>query len=180
MTLDSCAEAIGITWAAHDVGLSAAISFTVETDGRIPGETSLATAIAEVDVAARPEYFMINCAHPSHMEPAFGGPGDGRKQGTPRPWAERILGVRYNASERSRAEVDESPDLDRGDIDALAAGHARLEPLLPRLVVVGGCCGTDASHVRRLWRAAQVLSGDGQLRRLRGTHQGRELLEFLA
>ena len=40
MTLDTCAEAVGITTAAHDAGLPAAISFTVETDGRprhVPG-----------------------------------------------------------------------------------------------------------------------------------------------
>ena len=155
MTLGTRAEAIGITRAAHDVGLPAAISFTVETDGRLPDGTSLATAIAEVEAAARPEYFMINCAHPSHIEPAF----DGRVAHQPRaarPWATRILGVRYNASERSHAELDESADLDRGDPDALAAGHARLAPFLPRLVVLGGCCGTDASHVSRLWRTAEV------------------------
>jgi len=155
MTLGTRAEAIGVTRAAHDVGLPAAISFTVETDGRLPDGTALATAIADVDAAARPEYFMINCAHPSHIEPAF----DDRVARQPwasRPWAARILGVRYNASERSHAELDESADLDRGDPDALAAGHARLAPFLPRLVVLGGCCGTDASHVSRLWRTAEV------------------------
>jgi S-methylmethionine-dependent homocysteine/selenocysteine methylase len=155
MTLGTCAEAIGITLAAHDVGLPAAISFTVETDGRLPDGTSLATAIAEVDATARPEYFMINCAHPSHIEPAFDEAGVACQPRAPEPWTDRILGVRYNASERSHAELDESADLDRGDPDALAAGHARLAPLLPRLVVLGGCCGTDAAHVSRLWRAAQ-------------------------
>jgi homocysteine S-methyltransferase len=152
MTLGTRAEAIGITRAAHDVGLPAAISFTVETDGRLPDGTLLATAIAEVDAAARPEYFMINCAHPSHIEPAFGGRIAGQPRAA-RPWADRILGVRYNASERSHAELDEAADLDRGDPDALTVGHARLAPFLARLAVLGGCCGTDASHVSRLWRA---------------------------
>jgi len=155
MTLGARAEAIGITRAAHDVGLPAAISFTVETDGRLPDGTLLATAIAEVDAAARPEYFMINCAHPAHIEQAF-EESVARQPRAARPWADRILGIRYNASERSHAELDESADLDRGDPDALAAGHARLAPFLPRLVVLGGCCGTDASHVSRLWRTAKV------------------------
>jgi len=153
MTLGTRAEAIGVTRAAHDVGLPAAISFTVETDGRLPDGTSLATAIAEVDAAAHPEYFMINCAHPSHIEPAL-DVGDARQPRAPEPWIDRILGVRYNASERSHAELDESADLDRGDPDALAAGHAQLAPFLPCLVVLGGCCGTDASHVSRMWRTA--------------------------
>ncbi len=146
MTIGTCAEAAGITLAAHDAGLPVTISFTVETDGRLPDGTRLGTAIAEVDAAAGPEYFMINCAHPSHIAAAFDEEnGD---------WASRVLGVRYNASERSHAELDEAPDLDRGDLEVLAAGHARLAPRLPGLVVLGGCCGTDASHVRRLWRSA--------------------------
>ena len=159
MTLGTRAEAIGITRAAHDVGLPAAISFTVETDGRLPDGTSLATAIAEVDAAARPEYFMINCAHPSHIAPAFDRldrVGQPDQPGAPGIWKDRILGVRYNASERSHAELDESPDVDRGDLDVLADGHARLAPHLPGLVILGGCCGTDASHVSRLWRTAEV------------------------
>ena len=58
MTLDTCAEAIGITTAAHD-------------REHQPGE--------------------------------------------PARWADRVLGVRYNASERSHAELDEAADPDRGD-----------------------------------------------------------------
>jgi homocysteine S-methyltransferase len=156
LTLDTCAEAIGITMAAHDAGLPVAISFTVEGDGRLPDGTLLDAAIAEVDAAARPEYFMINCAHPSHIAPAFDRldrAGQPDQPATPRTWTDRILGVRYNASERSHAELDESPDLDRGDLEVLAAGHALLAPHLPGLVILGGCCGTDAIHVRHLWQA---------------------------
>jgi homocysteine S-methyltransferase len=159
MTIDTCAEAIGITVAAHDAGLPVAISFTVEGDGRLPDGTLLGAAIAEVDAAARPEYFMINCAHPSHIVPAFDRldrAGQPDQPGTPRIWKDRILGVRYNASERSHAELDESPDLDRGNLEVLAAGHALLAPHLPGLVILGGCCGTDATHVRHLWQAAQI------------------------
>ena len=49
---------------AH-VGLPAVVSFTVETDGRLPTGQNLAEAVAEVDAAtgSAPAYYMINCAH---------------------------------------------------------------------------------------------------------------------
>ena len=143
LTLTSTGEAIGIVQAARAAGLPVAISFTVETDGQLPGGIPLARAIAEVDDAARPDYFMVNCAHPAHIGPALAEPGGGR---------DRIAGVRYNASAKSHAELDQATDLDDGDPQLLAAAHAQLVPLLPRLSVVGGCCGTDARHVAALWR----------------------------
>jgi homocysteine S-methyltransferase len=59
--------------------------------------------------------------------------------------------VRYNASTRSHAELDEAADLDEGDIGLLADRHRRLAADLPALAIVGGCCGTDARHVEALW-----------------------------
>ena len=144
LTLTSTGEAIGIVQAARAAGLPETISFTVATDGRLPGGPSLAQAIAEVDDAAGPDYFMVNCAHPTHIEPALAEPG---------PWRERLVGVRYNASAKSHAELDQATELDEGSPRLLAAAHAQLSPLLPRLSVVGGCCGTDARHVAALWRA---------------------------
>ena len=142
LTLTSTGEAIGIVRAARAAGLPVAISFTVETDGRLPGGIPLARAITEVDEAARPDYFMVNCAHPSHIRPALAEPGG---------WRERIAGVRYNASAKSHAELDEATGLDDGNPRLLAAAHAQLALLLPRLAVIGGCCGTDARHVAALW-----------------------------
>ena len=69
----------------------------------------------------------------------------------PGGWRERIRGVRYNASTRSHAELDEAADLDEGDIGLLADRHRRLAGELPSLAIVGGCCGTDARHVGALW-----------------------------
>jgi methionine synthase I (cobalamin-dependent) len=59
--------------------------------------------------------------------------------------------VRYNASTRSHAELDRATALDAGDVDELRRGHAPLRRQLPSLAVVGGCCGTDSTHVAALW-----------------------------
>ena len=142
-TLTDVGEAIGIVAAAREVGLPIAISFTVETDGRLPGGSSLAQAIPEVDHARRPEYFLVNCAHPTHI--ASGLREDG-------PWRERILGIRANASAKSHAELDEATELDEGDPSSLAAAQHELARALPNLSIIGGCCGTDARHVAALWR----------------------------
>ena len=141
-TLTSVGEATGIVRAARAAGVPVAISFTVETDGRLAGGETLAEAIVAVDAAASPEYFQVNCAHPVHLAAALAEPGE---------WRERIRGVRYNASARSHAELDEAEDLDEGDIGLLAGRHRELVPGLPALTIVGGCCGTDARHVSALW-----------------------------
>ena len=143
LTLTYADEAIGIARAAADVGLPAAISFTVETDGRLPSGQPLGEAIEQVDqeTGGAPAYYMVNCAHPTHFEGALAA-GE--------PWLERVLGVRANASMRSHAELDEADELDEGDPGELAAGYLRLGEKLPRLSVLGGCCGTDHRHVEAI------------------------------
>jgi homocysteine S-methyltransferase len=98
--------------------------------------------VASVDADTPPAYFMVNCAHPQHLLPAFDQPG---------PWVERIRGVRANASTRTHAELDEAETLDEGDLGVLVSSHRALEQWLPALEIVGGCCGTDARHVAALW-----------------------------
>jgi S-methylmethionine-dependent homocysteine/selenocysteine methylase len=141
-TLTGAGEAIGIVRAARDAALPVAISFTVEVDGRLPDGTTLPAAIAMVDAAARPDYFMLNCAHPTHLAAALTDGGD---------WRSRIAGLRVNASERSHEELDAATELDEGDPAELARAQDRLRPLLPNLAVIGGCCGTDARHVAAMW-----------------------------
>ena len=51
ITMNNADEAIGITRAARAAGMPVVISFTVETDGRLPTGQSLQEAIAEVDAA---------------------------------------------------------------------------------------------------------------------------------
>src|SRR5215212_2275309 len=142
LTMTDANEAVGVARAAQAAGIPAVISFTVETDGRMPDGMPLGAAVQEVDAQAAPAYFMVNCAHPQHLVPAFEGAGS---------WAERIRGVRSNASTQSHAELDEAETLDEGDLDVLLPAHRRLEEHLPALEIVGGCCGTDVRHVAALW-----------------------------
>ena len=54
-----------------------AVSFTVETDGRLPTGQPLGEAIEQVDAETRayPSYYMVNCAHPEHFENVLQSPG---------------------------------------------------------------------------------------------------------
>jgi homocysteine S-methyltransferase len=131
-----------VALAAASLGLPAVLSFTVETDGRLPDGMSLGDAVTAVDQAASPAYFMVNCAHPQHVAKAFDAAG---------PWMERIRGMRSNASLLTHAELDEAETLDEGDLELLVTSHRSLEEQLPALEIVGGCCGTDARHVAALW-----------------------------
>jgi S-methylmethionine-dependent homocysteine/selenocysteine methylase len=146
VTMTHPAEAIGIARAARDRGLPAAISFTLETDGRLPDGQPLSAAIERVDTetGGSVAYFMINCAHPTHFAGVLEEDG---------PWRERIGGLRANASAKSHAELDEAEELDEGDPAALGAAHGALRPRLGAVAVLGGCCGTDRRHVEAIGRA---------------------------
>ena len=146
LTMTHVGEAAGVALAAQAVGIPSVISFTVETDGRLPSGITLAEAIAETDAAtgAAPHHYMINCAHPTHFDHLFDDAGD---------WTQRIGGLRANASTLSHAELDEMTELDDGDPADLAARYLALRADLPALQVVGGCCGTDDRHVDAIARA---------------------------
>ncbi len=146
ITMTTAEEAAGVALAAAKVGLPAALSFTVEIDGRLPDGTLLAEAVRRVDDAVAVAYFGVNCAHPQHIAPALDGGG----------WTARVAQVRPNASTKTHAELDEADELDAGDIDLLTSSMDLLRARLPGLSVVGGCCGTDARHVGALWGVADV------------------------
>ncbi len=139
-TMNYVEEATGIALAAHEARMPLALSFTLETDGKLPSGQPLVEAIARVDAESGgyPSYYMINCAHPSHFEGVLDELGAS---------ARRLRGLRANASRRSHAELDESTDLDAGDPQELGGEYRALSRKLPALTVVGGCCGTDHHHV---------------------------------
>jgi len=145
LTMNYNDEAIGIANAAKKHGIPAVISYTVEKDGSLPSGQSLKDAINSIDKITDNyvSYFMINCAHPEHFENIL----------EPREmWTKRIKGLRANASNKSHAELDESETLDVGDKQQLAKDYNNLKNLLPGLNVIGGCCGTDHTHLEVICR----------------------------
>ncbi|GHF52390.1 S-methylmethionine-dependent homocysteine/selenocysteine methylase [Deinococcus metalli] len=146
LTMTNVNEAIGIARAAQAVGVPVVISFTVETDGRLPTGDTLMDAVLAVDAAteASVSYFMINCAHPDHFAALLGQQA---------PWTQRILGIRANASRCSHEELNAMTELDDGDPTELGQLYRALLETQPQITVLGGCCGTDLRHVTAVARA---------------------------
>lgn len=138
MTMTYADEATGIARAAARQGLPHVLSFTLETDGRLPDGTTLQAAISRVDAetGGSPLFYMVNCAHPSHFSGVLHG-----------PWVQRIGGVRANASRMSHAELDAMTELDDGNPEEFGTLYRDLGRLLPNLRLIGGCCGSDHRHV---------------------------------
>jgi S-methylmethionine-dependent homocysteine/selenocysteine methylase len=112
--------------AAQAAQIPCVISFTVETDGRLPTGDNLADAIEAVDAATEraPAYYMINCAHPTHFE---------RVLDRDAAWLTRLRGLRANSSRRSHAELD----------NAMGAGHR--QPRRARRTVWRSCVASRTS-----------------------------------
>ena len=143
ITMTYANEAIGVTRAAQSLGMPVVISFTVETDGKLPSGETLKEAIEKTDAATNngPAYYMINCAHPTHFKQEF-------EKGE--VWVARIRGLRANASKMSHAELDEAEELDAGNPIELGHDYSELLQLSGNFNVLGGCCGTDHRHIEAI------------------------------
>lgn len=150
ITMNYVEEAVGIACAAQRADIPVAISFTVETDGRLPTGQTLKAAIEQVDNATSgyPGYYMINCAHPTHFDTVL-------VEGE--PWVKRIHGLRANASRMSHAQLNDATELDAGNAAELGQEYADLKKRLPQLNVMGGCCGTDHRHIEQIASACLPL-----------------------
>jgi S-methylmethionine-dependent homocysteine/selenocysteine methylase len=150
-TMTNSNEAAGIAQAAKAAEMPCVISFTLETDGRLPTGESLAQAIETVDAAtgAGPAYYMINCAHPAHFEHVL----DVRSA-----WMRRLRGLRANTSRCSHAALDAAPELDVGNPVQLGREYAAILRRFPHINVLGGCCGTDHRHVAYISKAYSLAA----------------------
>lgn len=154
-TINYVEEGIGIVRAANSVKLPSIISFTVETDGKLPSGMSLKQAIKELDesVSEPPIYYMINCAHPTHFVAEL-------EKGQNETWTKRIRGIRANSSCKSHEELDNSTALDPGNPEELGEQNLELKKLLSHLNVFGGCCGTDDKHLLEIVTRLSLVSSN--------------------
>ena len=152
MTMNYVEEALGIATAAKKHGMPVVVSFTTETDGKLPSGMTVQDAIELIDkeTVNYPLYYAINCAHPSHFLSVL---EDSKDQA----WIKRLKGVRCNASKLSHAELDEATELDTGDIPEFGNLHADLLKMNPNLKVFGGCCGTDSRHVEMIFKSIKSI-----------------------
>jgi len=143
VTICTVNEGVGIIRAAAAAEMPVVLSYTTETDGRLPDGTPLGEAFEQTDMmtAGAAAYYMINCAHPDHFRAALE---------TDAAWLKRVWGVRANASRLSHAELDEAEELDAGNPAELGRDYAQLKRVLPNLRVYGGCCGTDHRHIEAM------------------------------
>jgi len=142
-TINYAEEGIGVARASRAAGMPSVISFTVETDGKLPSGQTIRDAIEQTDRETRnaPAYYMLNCAHPTHF-------ADALRKGE--AWVVRLRGLRANASTRSHAELDAAGDLDIGDPADLGRRYATLCRQFAHFTVLGGCCGTDHRHLEKI------------------------------
>ncbi len=146
-TLNYVEEATGVALAAQSCNMPVAISFTVETDGKLPTGDTVKQAIEQTDEATGnyPAYYMINCAHPLHFQQSLAADGN---------WVSRIRGIKANASQKSHAELNEATELDAGNPLELGTYYRTLKNQFNHLSVLGGCCGTDHRHIEEICKSA--------------------------
>jgi len=139
-------EAIGMAMAMEETGLPYIISFMIRRNGLLLDGTTIHKAIRQIDAATnrRPVCYMANCIHPTVLLKAV----TCKQNATPLVKT-RFRGIQANASPLSPEELDNNPELFTSDALALVHDMLRLSKHMD-LKIVGGCCGTDGSHLEQI------------------------------
>ncbi|MGN6714288.1 homocysteine S-methyltransferase family protein [Anaerocolumna jejuensis] len=141
-------EALGMADAMAETGLPYIISFMLGSDGCLIDKTRLADAMEEIDssVKQRPLCFMTNCVHPAIIRKTLSW--DFNDNAYVR---ERFRGIQPNTSPLSPDELDGSKTLEGTEPLKLAEEVERLLEKM-NITICGGCCGTDARHLKEMAR----------------------------
>lgn len=139
-------ETTGLVRACADAGLPCIISFMIRRDGRIVDGTPLHDAIAETDAcsARQPVCYSTNCVHPDTVSEALTA-----KYNQTSLVRERFLGIMPNASPLPPDQLDGSGTLYQSSPEELAGCFRKLLKRM-NVKIVGGCCGTDQTHLAAL------------------------------
>ncbi len=150
-TLPAVAEAAGIALALSETRIPYVISFVIGRNGRILDGSSLQQAFGGIDAACShrpPLGYMINCAHPSFLQP-------GRQ---PKSVMARLIGFLANASSMDHSQLDGAASLQVDDriqwAEQMVVFNRRFG-----VKILGGCCGTGRSHLEHI---ASRIGGDGK------------------
>lgn len=140
-TLPSFQEAKGIATLLSATATPWMLSFVVRPTAVLLDGTPLEDAVVEIDAefSPPPAGFSINCVHPEVARQALSRLSEDTRR--------RIIAFQGNTSARPPEELDGLSKIDRGEAEPFARSVA----LLMRessVRIVGGCCGTDRTHMR--------------------------------
>jgi len=147
-TLPACSEAQGMATAMARTGVPYVLSFVIRRDGTLLDGTPLARAIEKIDDTAPrpPTGYGVNCVHPTIFRDGLVTLARDRPA-----LSRRILSFQANTSARDPKELDGRSELDTAPPETLAESMLDLYRQF-RTPFLGGCCGTDASHIEALAR----------------------------
>lgn len=151
-TFPSVDEAHGVAIAMATTALPYAVGFVLDERGRVLDGTRLRDAIVRIDeaVSPAPAWYAISCVHPSVARLAL----DELASTAPRE-LERLKEVKANGSRLAPAElvVLDHSDSDPPDDFGEALNQLGLDF---GLQILGGCCGTDSTHLAALARRLEA------------------------
>ena len=149
--MPALSEAIGMARAMERTALPYMISFTLRENGRLIDGTTINDAISQIDnsVDRKPVCYMTNCIHPDILYKALS-----QELNQTLLVKERFHGIQPNTSTLSPEELDNSIELKCSDCKELAQSTQKLTEIIS-LKIVGGCCGTDNTHIDEI---ARVMS----------------------
>jgi S-methylmethionine-dependent homocysteine/selenocysteine methylase len=140
-TLPNIKEAIGIARAMEKTGVPYILSFVIDRNGLVLDGTDLWSAIGLIDseTAHQPLCYMVNCSYPTFLQ----------AEQQPKALFTRLLGFQANSSSLSHLELDSSVELHAEEVSVWATEMLKLNREYG-VKILGGCCGTDDTHLRSL------------------------------
>lgn len=144
-TLPAVDEAAGLARAMAATGLPYLVGFVLRGSGRLLDGTPLDEAVRRIDGSATPAPagYLVTCTHPETLLEALSSDAFGPAT------RGRLVGIQGNGSRLSPEELDGRAELDTTTPDSFAGSMLSLRRRFG-LRLLGGCCGTDDSHIRAL------------------------------
>ncbi len=145
-TLPALSEAAGIARVMSQTQLPYVISFVITPQGTLLDGATIDRAVASIDLAAErpPLAYFLNCVHPSTVLRALETDHASTLQS-------RFVGFQGNTSALRPEELDGLDQLQTEPPGPFARQVIRVGERC-RMSVLGGCCGTDTSHIECIAR----------------------------
>ena len=133
-----------------ETSLPYVLSFVIGPKGTLLDGSTIDRAVEEIDAAAKrpPLGYFVNCAHPTAVLRAI-------DSGEATSLRSRFIGFQANTSALDPAELDGIEQLQTQRPGPFARQVIQVGKLCS-MSVLGGCCGSDTTHIESL---ARLMAG---------------------